>query len=533
MKHSHPHHDREVGNALLAMLLVTVVTIAIAGALLSTAQVNARHGIDVETNLRAVYLADAAVNMAFAEVAADDDVAGDGLGALGINTPVPFFDPAGNQAGEVRTFVQIVDDRNVITALSAIPSFANPQTLSAVQAVIIGERPFLLAPRPGAVAIAGPLQRPEFQRLGDHAVFIDGGDQPAFHFTEAAAHAKAMDQVGDAIASGRISGTEFQGGETTTFTHASAGEITLPFVNGEEAFLDSAALNDYRNTLRAAAESIATNADRVITNSVTGNRVWGTAANPEVTVIEAGMIGSDRVFDQSGQTVTGHGTLIIKHTCNPLRHLNFEWTGNIFIIGYDGDGDDLFRPYGLDATINGNMILLSDDGTEASFEPEGGSQITVNGALLTLAESASHESEVEMLGNSDLVVNGLLGMFGSRIELEISDSDSSLTINGSLAIGTATDVNRSDDFEFQMDGDVSIVYDRDLVDTAVDGLAGLPVNRSSSGSFAPDFENFRIAGIATGLTGRQAFEQYQQLVSGGGSDFGVDFEATIPAETNP
>lgn len=519
---------RQRGSALLAMLLITVVTIAIAGALLSTAQVNARHGIETEINLSARYLADAGLNMAFAEVVADVDAEGDGLGALGTNLPVPIMNPTGSQAGEVRTFVKIVNNRNIITAVSAVPSFALPQTVSAVQGVIIGEREFLLRPRPGAVAISGPLRHPQFQRMGDHNLFIDGGDWPSFYFTEDSAYEAALNQVGNALSRGDIDGSEFAGAMTSTYTHATAGELTLPFVSGDEAFLDAAALNDYRDSLRAGAQAIAANADRVITSPVYGDQTWGTALSPEVTVIQAGDIGADRVFDSNNQTVTGHGTLIIHHTCNPSRNLNLNWTGDIYIIGYDGDGDDLFYPYGIDATINGNMILLSDDGTEASFEPIGGSNITINGALLTLAESGSHESEVEMEGSSHLTVNGLLGMFGSRIELEISDSGSSLTVNGAMAIGTATDVSRRDDFEFQMDGDVSIIYDQPLVDGAVAGLANLPVNDGGTRGSGTDFQNFRIAGVASGITGTAALREYQELAASNAS-MGVDFEATEAA----
>ena len=105
------------------------------------------------------------------------------------------------------------------------------------------------------------------------------------------------------------------------------------------------------------------------------------------------------------------------------------------------------------------------------------SNLTINGSLLALAEATSHESEIEVEENSSLTVNGLTGMFGSRIEIEASGAGSSLSFDGTLAIGMAQDldtgITRPDHFEFEMRGSVKLVYDKTKVDNAVSNLTGL------------------------------------------------------------
>lgn len=509
----------------MVVLVVVSITVAIAGALIATSQTNVRHVRDVESTLVADYLAEAAVNMAYAEVASDVDTDGDGLGALGVNTPVSIPSSSGAPLGEVRCFVQRIGDNNVLTALAAIPSFAQPDTLTAVQAVIVGEQPFPLAPRPGAVAIAGGLQNPIFPQLGQHSLTIDGGADAALNLSELSGYTAIMEQIGDAIADGDIDGSEFTGGETSTYSHSTAGELTLPIVNGGDAFLASADLDAYRTSLRDTALSLADSADNVISSPVFGDQTWGTSSNPQITVIEAGTIGADRVFDTTDQTITGHGTLVIKHTVQPLKDLNLNWTGDIYVIGYNGDGDDLFRPDDMTATVNGNFVLLSDSGSEASLELMGTSNLTVNGSLLTLAESGSHESEVEMEDSSSLTVNGILGMFGSRIELEVSGSNASLAVNGALAVGTADDRSRSDDFEFRMGGAVALRYDSELVNSAVTGLTGLPVSAENPAATSTGFESFRITGVGNSISGHDALNTFTELV-GSGEDIGVDFDSS-------
>ena len=292
--------------------------------------------------------------------------------------------------------------------------------------------------------------------------------------------------------------------------------------------MSSTVLNDYRDQLRTSVLTLASSADRTITSSVYGDQTWGSEGSPEVTVIEAGSIGENNVFRTSGQSITGHGTLIIKHTCIPVNPLDLKWTGDVYVVGFNGDGSDLFNPDDLTATIDGNLVLLADTDNEASLELIGSSDVTNNGSLLCLAEANSKEAEVEVEDSSRLTVNGLLGLYGSRIELEASDSGTSLAVNGTMSIGMAQDVNRSDDFTFDFRGSVSLIYNEDLLSDALGGLGDLQLELGvePTGGGGSSY-GFGLAGTGgSHLSGESAAAEVSAHIAqhGTGSDYGVDFD---------
>jgi hypothetical protein len=513
---------------------VALTTILLTAAVFSISRATSAAARESSLTLRCDYLAQAALNRAFSEITTETDPTGEGLGAMGVATPVDFYDALGNKVGEYRTAVTS-QTNGIVTVLSvaAVPSFQDPLYTRAVDGIISATPQFLLAPEPAAVSIAGPLADPEFPSMGSGTLLIDGGDNAAFSFSNAGAYQKVMDILGDKVYYGNLDGSELDGAQTSTYAHATAGSITLPVVQEDEAFLTSQALDDYRVELRTQVLNLADGADQVITASVNGNRNWGTAASPQVTVIESAQIGSTAVFNTNNQTVTGYGTLIIKHTCKPQKNLNLTWNGDIFVLGFDGDGSDLFKVGGLQGTINGNLILLASDDTEASLELENssarGSDLTVNGSLLCFAEALSHEAEVEAESSSKLTVNGMLGLYGSRIELQASGSSSQLNVTGALAMGMAQDLEeapfRTDDFEFQMAGSVSIVYDEDVLRDAVDGLSGLQTSLGvDSSSAGVGGYSYNLIGASGGISAAAAAAEIDALFQtyGAGYDYGLD-----------
>lgn len=533
---------REAGIALVSVSVVLVVSMAFSFAVLTYVGTNTSHALETEMDLEADYLAHAALCSGFAEVMTLEDPDNDGLGAMGINDPMPLATSSGAVVGEFRSYVRKEGTTNILVGIAAIPSFEDPRMIRSTEGVIVAEASFTLAPRPGAISIAGPLSNPTFPHIGENTILIDGGDQPAMALPTVEGYEAMMEALSEEMRRGRIDGSEFVGGETSTHYDPWLGDVTLPIISEDSGFLDAEELNEYRNNLRSAVLDLADSADRTVTSRVNGNKTWGTESSPEVTVIEAKTIGKDRVFNTEDQTVRGHGTLIIKHTIRPRKNLNLDWTGDIYVLGFDGDGDDLLYTFGTQGTINGNLILLASDHTEASFEMAESSssyvgsrdkretELTINGSLLALAEASSHETEIELEDDTILTVNGLVGMFGSRIELEASGSGSTLVVNGTLAIGMAQDfedVSRSDDFEFEMDGSVTVVYDEELVNAAVSTLGDLETtlsSDSSSSSSTPSYDTFRLAGMVSSAGGGvSSLAELHELVEAG-ADLGVDVD---------
>jgi hypothetical protein len=511
-----------------------MVGLVLAGSIVALVSGNSRAQGDDERQTRTNYIAGAAVHHAFSEIIAQADETGNGLGAMGIADPMVLLDSQGNAVGEYRTVVQVDGTNNVVVSVAASPSFDDPLAVSSARAIISAVRVPLLNPGPAAVAIAGPVTDPAFPNMGDNEVVIDGGDQAAFSLTSSTAYDAFMDAMGDLIDQGDIDGTELTGAVTSTYEHDTAGSITLPVVLNSKAYLSSEDLNNYRLALRQAVLDLAAQADRTITSKINSNQTWGTAADPQISVIQANQAGSNNDFSpaKDGVTITGNGTLIINHTCKPKK-LTLNWTGDVFVLGYDGDGSDLFYLRGTTATINGNLILLSSNNTEASLELKDMaskiSNLTVNGNLLCLAEAQSHEAEVETEMKSKLTVNGMMGLYGSRIEIEASGGSSSIDVNGTLAVGMAQDldegITRPDDFEFEMTGKVHVTYDQPLATQALEGLSGLEsdLNLDEDDDLA-QYEYHLVGGGTGNQSSVDTLHDLDSLIAANGPDADYGFQ---------
>lgn len=533
--------DNERGAILIAILALAAVGTVFMGSMMSAIRINTTSQRESVDQIRASYLAHAALNQGYVEVVSQEDLDGDGLGAIGVDSPATLLNALGEAVGEYVCFVETANERNVLIGLAAIPSFQDAQFVSSSRAVIQAEVEFLLKPSAGAMAIAGPLRNPNLTYVSENGFSITGnGDVPAIVLSDEDAHENLVDEFVDEFDAGHWSGSELTG-MTETYAHPTAGDVDWPVGYREQSFLSSDDLNEYRNNLRDHFLTLADSADRSIVSKVYGDQTWGTEANPEVTHIDCDAVGSSRVFRTRDQTITGHGTLVIEHTIRPKYNLNLDWTGDVVVIGHDGDGSDLLYLYGANANIDGNLILLSSDNTEASLEvadserdgsyltsssQERPSNLTVNGSLLCLAEARSHESELEVEDSSTVTVNGLVGLYGSRIEIEASGSNTTLNINGTFAVGLPPDNTRTDDFTLKMKGRVDFTYDKETVRTAVEGLTELQAEIDLDGSTDEVLYNrFQFTAVIASMpgSGTEDLEAYHRLLESGAMG-GVDMD---------
>ncbi len=537
---------RDDGFILIALLTLAAVGMVFVDSMMSSIRVNTISQSDSTDEIRATYLANAALHEGFAEVAAQEDLDVDGLGAIGVGNPRVLRDARGAVIGEYVSFVQYIGDNNVLTGVAAIPNFAAPTAIHSSRAIVNAEVEFILKPSSGALAISGPLNNPNMSGMSTGGFQITGdGDTPAIVLSNAAAHEAFMDEMIHELDDGDWDGTEVTG-TAETYTALDGTEYNWPIGYREKSFLTADDLNTYRNDLRAHFEEMADSADRLVSDKVYGDHAWGTTASPEVTVIDCDLAGTTRVFRTEDQTITGSGTLIIKHTIKHRYNLNFNWDGDVVIIGYDGDGSDLLYTYGSNMTINGNLILLAGDTTEASFEiadsvssyvgggDERKSLITVNGGVLCLAEAGSHETEIEVEDSSELHVNGFVGMYGSRVEIE-ANSGTVLNVTGTFAAGLP-DSGRSDDFFFQLSGDVNLAYDKTIAEDAINGLTELQADVDLSGSTGGvTYNKFMFTAAISSEAGSSISDlaMYHQLM-GAGAEMGVDMDSiAVPESTTP
>jgi hypothetical protein len=508
----------EAGSALLPAVGLAAVALVLVLATLSSVRANVAHQTGAERDIVSDYVLNGAVHRALAELNSGQDPTGNGLGALGIVRPETFRDPSGRAVGEYRAVVVLQSGVQILKVVAAVPSFGRPEATKAVELQLAARTESILTPNPGAISISGPLRSPQLTSMASSRVQFDGGNGPAIVLTSTSARDNLVSRIRSEITAGRLAESDFRGIPLTTF-----GTHRLPVAVNGDVLLTAAQMNSYRESFRTAVLSLASRANRTITAPVTGNQTWGTAAAPQVTTIDVSRFPSsagsslsakaDRVFDTAGQTITGHGTLIIQHPVRPRKNLNLNWTGNVYVVGFSGDAsatDDLFYGFGLSGTINGNMVLLGSGGTEASLElarssssyvssgSTRDSNLTVTGSLLCFAEATSHESEIEMEGSSRLTVYGMTGMYGSRIELETSGSSASVNIAGTLVGGLPSDNRRNDDFLLHSAGSWNISYDPDRVAAAIVGIEGMETSLGLQADLAERITVFSVAGVVGG-----------------------------------
>ena len=512
---------------LLVVGIAALVSMSFVASLAFVSRDNLRASSGSYLRLQCEYAAHAAMQHAFAELNLKSDLNGDGIGAMGLVTPVRLFDASGQVLAEYRTVVAQSGDRAVITAVAAVPSFADPMMVSSVKSLYIAERETLFEAPPAAIALCGSVQDPLLTGL-DAADRIDGGaDAPAFVATDQGARDAVRSLLSDMIS--------YDGLDPSTITGATNGQETLSVGHRRESALTSQALDEYRQGVTQQAKSLALSADRSITSPVIGDQLWGTALMPEVTVIDAGAIGADNVFGTDGQTITGVGTLIIIDAVRPGGNgarLNLNWTGDVILLGgetasttvdpalelepdktldladttttdetalrTDGgtelepiletdlepvtaepDAQALFHAYGTTANIEGNLVILSSDANDANVVLENSSSrpssLRVAGSVMAVAESTARDASLSVAGSSSLHVDGLVGLYGSRARVSVA-SAGAFNVVGSLAMVLAdklSDSGSAGDLAIDASGSFSVQYAAGQVAASLKGIESL------------------------------------------------------------
>ncbi len=332
-----------------------------------------------------------------------------------------------------------------------------------------------------------------------------------------------------------------------------------PILLSEEAAFTAEMLNDYRDALRRHAQDLVyatevgsgstagvavdyttATANGVVvlhdhpdvkdgagTNKprITSNLSLGTAnVNSKVVLIDTSKFhqGHENMTSNHGDsgagaaTITGAGDLVILHPIGSRtdntngKMFNLNWTGNVYVIGYPVDRstgagnnartDNLLYLSRADWNIQGNLMLLTAGDTEASLEARGsanGAHLNVDGGLLIFAEASGREAEIDIESQASMTVNGIVGVYGSRIEIEnANNTTTDMVINGTLALGFPTDSTRTDDLKLQVRGNAQFNFDLGRVEDAAASLADLQAELDLSGSQLRSVD-FRIRGMIT------------------------------------
>lgn len=231
---------------------------------------------------------------------------------------------------------------------------------------------------------------------------------------------------------------------------------------------------------------------------------FGSTSSPQTVLIDSSMfyqgggsMTSNHAGEAGGSQINGAGTLVILHPIGSTtdnangKSFNLNWTGDVIVIGYPKDRstgvgqnsatDNMLYLSRADWNVTGNVMVLSAGATEASLELQGTSpnpaNINVTGSLLLFGEATTQESEIDIEAHANFNVNGLVGVYGSRVEIENqSSTNTTLKINGTLAMGFPTDSTRNDDLTLEVRGDADFNFNRQTVEAAITNLAALQQN---------------------------------------------------------
>lgn len=245
-------------------------------------------------------------------------------------------------------------------------------------------------------------------------------------------------------------------------------------------------------------------------------------------------------------TITGSGTLVILHPVgsfnesNDGQMFNLDWDGDVVVIGYPGDRgknggvgsnsptDNLLYMSRSDWKIDGNLMLLTQGSTEASLEMRGASKdktakLEVNGSVMIFGEASSREAEIDIESHAHFKVNGLVAVFGSRVELENqSSSNTVFEVNGTMALGFPDNSSRTDDLFWQVKGAATFRFDQENVEAAIEDLAALQSDLNLSGSNLESLGFTQRATLPRSGTSLAVFQAERQALLDDGHKVGVD-----------
>lgn len=417
--------------------------------------------------------------------------------------------------------------------------------------------------------------------------YIDGGNAPAIVFNDANARTNfTEDNSIDVDWFNNSLDTKINGTPLDTFNRpGSPSTFDAPFVLTNQAAFTAEMLNDYRDALRGYAHGLihATDsgsgsgagvtvdyagaaADGVVLvhelptvkdgagsgkPRIVTNHTFGDTSNPQTVLIDTSKFhgGHESMTDNhgdsgAGRTITGAGTLVILHPIGSKndntngKMINLNWEGDVFVIGYPADRstgvgtnastDNLLYVSRADWNIDGNLVVLTAGSTEASLEVNGNggagqASVVVNGSVMMFGEAGTNEAEIDIETGAYFEVNGFLGLYGSRIELENQSSTSTdFKVNGTMALGFPLDSTRNDDLRFKVRGRAQFTYNQANVEAAIESLAQLQsqIDLNNTDLDSLDFESHGM--VSKNTSNWDAWQLELADIIANGTEHGVD-----------
>ena len=450
----HDKLQRDRGVVLVISLVMALVlsSMIAASVMYSLSETKSLH--DRTDRSLAFYLAETGVESAKWEIGEDEDPDGDGSGNTTANISSGSYAVTATDLGN-STFQLVSTGSNGGTSVTLEVNVKRTVNTRFPQ---------------GAISVVGNINDLDFEIEKDANLIIDGGNTPAISFSDLNVYNRIAQEFVTAINNGTFPASNITGSPLNTFTFAPYAPIDLPI---EHQASYSSNLTD----LTALYQQLLTAVNNLKpTATLAGNPLnstYGDPSNP-VTIF----INSEH--DMLAHTVTGYGTLIVSDRLRLLNGSTLNWTGDVFIVGENGEDTDIVIESNSNLTINGNLVSLAEAGIEAEFMIKDGGQATINGSAFFGADwtvDEGGETEIEIDNNGSLTINGVLTIVGPEAELEFDESDTqtrSLLINGMLQIAVPNTSETA--IEFELEGNIEIYKDDQMIRDALDSFLSLDLN---------------------------------------------------------
>ena len=467
--------EREEGAALLIVLIFMLGIVALVLLVVPPAQKNLESEALSNRRRSLEFLLQEAIHDAVHEAKenADYDATPNGAGAVGV-APKAGWTGGGNFSdyGAGRTVT--LNGRNqgaymavvrtdvlgnqILNVVAAFPDFTNPRELAGAQVQLETTLQGLFGDR-SAISFAGNLAGSSgtgsgnfgWQNNGDQTVKIDATttydpDGPLGPLP--AVYAPAVN----------ISDPDFYTGFMTEFvndaTHGEGG-------TDDGLDLEGGDLADFSTTTNIAPDTIAqeeSSTQRVNEDfleqwiehwrdagnqppdqTISTNTTWTGGGPNQLTFLTASQL-------KSGNIITGSGTLIIRGNLTMSGGAKLNWDGDVIVVpSSSGSGQGKLIVNDAEINVTGGLVLApdpADNKTVGLYTNHEDAAVNVTGTLLAI-QAGTGAAEISIQKGGELKVDGLLGMLGDNIAVEVNGAPGSapgdpgrskLSVSGSTVI---------------------------------------------------------------------------------------------------
>ncbi len=438
---------QESGLALVFALLGVIVAAALSGSLVMITMIETRAATAATERAMAFYLAESGLQAARWEIGENDDPAADGEGTLSGNGAVGRYAVAAtNLGGGYFRLDSNAESGGAAVTLEEVVLYASTSRFPG-----------------GALSIVGDLTTTEMLLGPNTDLLIDGANSPGIVLSNPDTYNQWGTYFAQGVSAGFIAESDVTGVTTNTFD---PGDAVLSIAQVPEADVAVSITADMYTDLRNEIDTVWLPSAAARTIPASGSATWGTAASP---------VRYKFPVDQkikSGQTISGHGTLLFPKNLVIEAGGRLDWNGNVIVYGQDGAGNDSVFEVDGTVNVNGNILVMGGLGRNVTFLEKALGSITVNGAVTVLTDFANPATQIQFLIENNFTVEGLVTLVAPKQQNEFKPG-SDVYIKGSLQVGRIADVVQPTEIKFKFEEEAEFYKDDSAIMAGATALVAL------------------------------------------------------------